>query len=261
MRGRPGAAGGRLRADHLPRRRRHDPARRRARPRRRLAVLGVNLGHVGFLAEAEREDAAPVGRAGRRPGLRRRGADGHRRRWSRRRRRGRPVWALNEATVEKAARERMLEVVLEVDGRPLSPWGCDGVVWRRPPARRRTRSRPAARWCGPRWRRCWSCRSARTRCSPGRWWSRPARGWRSRCSRTPRARGVLWCDGRRMVELPPGARIEVTRSETPVRLARLHPRAVHRPAGGQVRPAGQGWRGGAGPAAASIDRPRRRHLG
>ena len=38
------------------------------------------------------------------------------------------TWALNEATVEKASRERMLEVVIEVDGRPLSRWGCDGVV-------------------------------------------------------------------------------------------------------------------------------------
>ena len=38
------------------------------------------------------------------------------------------TFALNEASVEKAARERMLEVVVEVDGRPLSRWGCDGVV-------------------------------------------------------------------------------------------------------------------------------------
>src|SRR3546814_16927127 len=38
------------------------------------------------------------------------------------------TWALNEATVEKASRERMLEVVMEVDGRPLSSFGCDGVV-------------------------------------------------------------------------------------------------------------------------------------
>ena len=36
------------------------------------------------------------------------------------------TWALNEATVEK--RERMLEVVAEIDGRPLSRWGCDGVI-------------------------------------------------------------------------------------------------------------------------------------
>ena len=34
--------------------------------------------------------------------------------------------------------------------------------------------------------------------------------------------GVLWCDGRRAVDLPQGARIEVTRGAEPVRLARLH---------------------------------------
>ena len=37
-------------------------------------------------------------------------------------------WALNEVSVEKASRQRMLEVTIEVDGRPLSSWGCDGVV-------------------------------------------------------------------------------------------------------------------------------------
>ncbi|HNO40563.1 MAG TPA: NAD(+) kinase, partial [Marmoricola sp.] len=34
--------------------------------------------------------------------------------------------------------------------------------------------------------------------------------------------GVLWCDGRRTVDLAPGARIEVRRGATPVRLVRLH---------------------------------------
>ena len=34
--------------------------------------------------------------------------------------------------------------------------------------------------------------------------------------------GVLWCDGRRTVDLPPGARIEVRRGRSPVRLVRLH---------------------------------------
>ena len=34
--------------------------------------------------------------------------------------------------------------------------------------------------------------------------------------------GVLWCDGRRTVNLPAGARIEVRRGNAPVRLARLH---------------------------------------
>ena len=35
------------------------------------------------------------------------------------------------------------------------------------------------------------------------------------------AGAVLWCDGRRMVELPPGSRVEVRRGELPVLLARL----------------------------------------
>ena len=34
--------------------------------------------------------------------------------------------------------------------------------------------------------------------------------------------GVLWCDGRRAFDLPPGARIEVRRGAVPVRLVRLH---------------------------------------
>ena len=33
---------------------------------------------------------------------------------------------------------------------------------------------------------------------------------------------MLWCDGRRTVDLPPGARIEVRRGAAPVRLVRLH---------------------------------------
>ena len=42
------------------------------------------------------------------------------------------TWALNEAAVEKADRQRMLEVVMEVDGRPISSFGCDGVVMATP---------------------------------------------------------------------------------------------------------------------------------
>ena len=30
--------------------------------------------------------------------------------------------------MEKVARERMIEVITEIDGRPLSRWACDGVV-------------------------------------------------------------------------------------------------------------------------------------
>ncbi len=37
-------------------------------------------------------------------------------------------WALNEAALEKDRRGRMVECVLEIEGRPLSRWACDGVV-------------------------------------------------------------------------------------------------------------------------------------
>ena len=133
----------------------------------------------------------------------------------------------------------MLEVVVEVDGRPLSRWGCDGVVWRRRPARPRTRSPPAGRSSGRRSRRCCSCRSARTRCSPGRWSSSPrlGAGRRGRCT-TGAGAGVLWCDGRRDGRPaarrpgrgPPG---RAAGAAGPAALG-----AVHRPAGGEVRPAG-----------------------
>ena len=129
------------------------------------------------------------------------------------------TWALNEATVEK--RERMLEVVAEIDGRPLSRWGCDGVICATPTGRPRTPSPPAGRSSGPRWRRCCWCRSAPTRCSPGRWWSRPrsrlaleiqpqTAGGGAVVRRSPQVRPARRGAGRG----PP--------RRVPVRLARLH---------------------------------------
>ncbi len=93
-----------------------------------VPLLGVNLGRVGFLAEVESEDLdRTLDRVLDRD-------------YSVEERMTLTVdivvdgevvdsgWALNECSVEKAARERMLELVVEVDGRPLSRWGCDGVV-------------------------------------------------------------------------------------------------------------------------------------
>src|SRR5215469_8650335 len=102
-----------------------------ARPAR-APLLGVNLGHVGFLAEAEPEDlaAAVANIAAHRYSVERRMTVDVTVRVN-----GEQIastWALNEATVEKAARERMLDLVIEVDGRPLSRWGCDGVVFATP---------------------------------------------------------------------------------------------------------------------------------
>src|SRR5699024_11273254 len=38
------------------------------------------------------------------------------------------AWALNEATSEKTSKSRMIDVVLGVDARPVSSFGCDGVI-------------------------------------------------------------------------------------------------------------------------------------
>ena len=120
-------------------------------------VLGVNLGHVGFLAEAEPEQVASTIAA---VVQRNYTVEDRLTLDVRVIRDGLLVtttFALNEASVEKAARERMLEVVVEIDGRPLSGRGATAWSVRRRRARRPTTSAPAAPSCGPRWRRCASC--------------------------------------------------------------------------------------------------------
>jgi NAD+ kinase len=185
-------------------------------------VLGVNLGHVGFLAEAEVEDLERIVEVV---------VD---RSYTVEERMTLAVdvyvgddlifdtWALNEASVEKAAREKMLEVLVEVDGRPLSRWGCDGVVLATPTGS----TAYAFSAGGP---IVWPDVEAilLVPLSAHALFSRPIvvapnsqltveliAAWHGR--------GVLWCDGRRMVEVPPGARIQVRRGKTPVRLARAH---------------------------------------
>jgi NAD+ kinase len=185
-------------------------------------VLGVNLGHVGFLAEAERDDLGRIVEVV---------VD---RSYTVEERMTLAVdvllddelifdtWALNEASVEKAAREKMLEVMVAVDGRPLSRWGCDGVVVATPTGS----TAYAFSAGGP---IVWPEVEAilMVPLSAHALFSRPivvaptsqltielVAAWHGR--------GVLWCDGRRMVEVPPGARIQVRRGKTPVRLARAH---------------------------------------
>ncbi|WP_082156319.1 NAD kinase [Cellulomonas sp. A375-1] len=188
-----------------------------------VPLLGVNLGHVGFLAESERDD---VGEAVRRLTegdfeveervtlhVRVLLPDGD----------VREDWALNEAALEKGDRSRVLEVAVEVDGRPLSSFGCDGVV--------------AATATG-------STAHAFSAGGPVVWpdvdgmilipvaahalFARPlVVGPASRLAlevleRSP-SPGQLTCDGRRTVEIPQGSRVEITRSDVPVRLARLSP--------------------------------------
>ena len=94
-----------------------------------IAVLGVNLGHIGFLAELESHQAAELIShvVDRNYTVEDRmtidtiitDADGG------------EVWrsfAINEVSIEKLARQRMIEVLVRVDGRALSRWGTDGVL-------------------------------------------------------------------------------------------------------------------------------------
>ena len=90
-------------------------------------LLGVNLGHVGFLAEAEVADLADRRRQRGGGPLRRRGAHDHRRRSPGRTARCSPTPGRSTRPPWRSS-ERMLEVVAEIDGRPLSRWGCDGVI-------------------------------------------------------------------------------------------------------------------------------------
>ncbi|CAM5516057.1 NAD kinase [Leifsonia shinshuensis] len=210
-------------------------------------LLGVNLGHVGFLAESERDDLEiAVAR-----GLAKDYEVEERMTLSARVKVGKEVvyesWALNEATVEKASRERMLEVVIEVDGRPMSSFGCDGVVMSTPTgstAYSFSAGGPVV-WPGV-------AALLLVPLSAHALFSRPlvVDGNSSLAVELlDRAggEGILWCDGRRQFDLPRGARVVVRRSPIPVRLARLHPgpftdRLVHKfdlPVSGWRGPAGR----------------------
>jgi NAD+ kinase len=183
-------------------------------------VLGVNLGGIGFLAEAEAEgidtvlehvvtrdyrveDRLTLDVAVRAEG---RIVD-----------RG---WALNEVSLEKSPRLGVLGVVLEVDGRPVSTFGCDGVLVSTP-----TGSTAYAFSAG----------------GPVLWpdleailvvpnnahalFSRPmVTSPDATIAIEVEAGGhdaLVFCDGRREMLVPAGGRLEATRCGTPVKWARL----------------------------------------
>jgi NAD+ kinase len=184
-------------------------------------LLGVNLGHVGFLAEAEPEDVQFVVEAL------------IARRWSveeRTRLRvnvlrgGESVdgtWALNEVSIEKGARERMIEVLVEVDGRPLSRWGCDGVVCATPTGS----TAYAFSAGGP---VVWPEVAALlvVPLSAHALFARPlvvSPSSTIALDLAPGSRAVLWADGRRTIDVQPGDRLVVSADPIPVRFARLAP--------------------------------------
>ena len=187
-----------------------------------IPLLGVNLGHIGFLAEAESTEINAIVRSvvdhsypvEERSTIDVEVCDPT----------GRTVWssfAVNEVSIEKASRERMLEVMVEVDGRPLSRWGCDGVLVATPTGS----TAYAFSAGGP---VVWPEVEAMllVPISAHALFARPlvvSPASTVAIELLPgTAPGVLWCDGRRMHDIEPGARIEVRRGSHRVRLARIH---------------------------------------
>jgi NAD+ kinase len=185
-----------------------------------IPVLGVNLGRIGFLAEAETDAIDSVlehvidrdYRVEERMTLdivvRIDGRIAHR------------GWALNEASLEKGPRLGVLGVVLEVDGRPVSSFGCDGVLVSTP-----TGSTAYAFSSG----------------GPILWpdleailvvpnnahalFARPmVTSPEASIAIEIEADGhdaMVFCDGRREMVVPAGGRLEVTRCGTPLKWVRL----------------------------------------
>ena len=194
-----------------------------------VPLLGVNLGHVGFLAEAEPDDlAGTVDRVvARHYEVERRMTIDVTVRQNGSVTAG--TWALNEATVEKTPRIGMLEVVTEVDGRPLSTWDCDGVVCATP-----TGSTAYAFSAGgpivwpeveallmvPLAAHALFARPIVV--SPRSVIAVELVDGRGESGGHESDHAVIWCDGRRKLRLPPGARVEVRRDTLPVLLARVH---------------------------------------
>jgi NAD+ kinase len=185
-----------------------------------IPVLGVNLGRIGFLAEAEAEHIDQVldhvvardYRVENRLTLDILVRHG-----------GRVInhgWALNEASLEKGPRLGVLGAVVEIDGRPVSTFGCDGVLVSTP-----TGSTAYAFSAG----------------GPVLWpdleailvvpnnahalFARPmVISPEATVAIEIEADGhdaLVFCDGRREMLIPAGGRLEVTSCDTPVRWARL----------------------------------------
>lgn len=187
-----------------------------------VPLVGVNTGHVGFLAEADPDaiEAVVADVIEGRYTVETRmtldveveGPDGTIERG----------WALNEAALEKRDRARMLEIALGVDGQAVSSFGCDGLVMSTPTGS----TAYAFSGGGP---VVWPEVEALlvVPLAAHALFTRPLVLGPDSClevvlQHTGFGGAEIWCDGRRSLFVSSGSRIRVTRAERPVRLARLN---------------------------------------
>jgi NAD+ kinase len=94
---------------------------------KKLPILGINLGHVGFLAEIERPSLSDIASAITNGSF----EIEERMSLSYQLLRGGKVlqsgWALNEVTIERNDHQ-MIDLFVQIDHRPLSRWWCDAVI-------------------------------------------------------------------------------------------------------------------------------------
>ena len=94
---------------------------------RNIPLLGINIGHVGFMAEVIRPEISAVAKSviDKSYGLDSRMVLAYE--IIRSDKIIEAGWALNEVTVERQ-HTTMVELFVQIDGRPLSRWGCDGLI-------------------------------------------------------------------------------------------------------------------------------------
>lgn len=209
----------------------------------RVPLLGVNLGHVGFLAESEHEDLSATAQRifARDYEVEERMTIDVTVLFE-----GEVVarsWALNEASVEKGASQRMLQLVIEVDGRPLSTVGCDGVLLATPTGSTAYAFSAGGPIVWPQVDALLLVPNAAHALFARPLVVAPTSRLAVELLAEGAGNGIMWCDGRRRFDLAPGSRVEATRGQIPVRFARLTPGPFTDRLVAKFRLPVHGWRG------------------
>ncbi len=187
-----------------------------------VPIIGINMGHVGFLAEFE---SFQIHDAIRRIAERDYNIDermiAHVDVWLPDAHEPLRDWALNDITIERADRGKMVELSIGVDGVEMSSFGCDGVIFSTPTGS----TAYAFSAGGP---VIWPDAQAllMVPLAAHALFARPIvigsdSSFSLRIDDDSTSEGWICCDGRRQRALPKGTRVAIRQSAARLRLARL----------------------------------------